>query len=908
MASSVLVLLSLVTFQDTSERKIQTLIERLRADTIEERAEASEALRNLGPKALSALRAAEKGATGEVASRVRTLIRTIEFGKLLGPRLVAAFPGVDERLAVGRLHEWTNVFFEARAHRMRGGDGLLRKDLAALFPRALRGAQESEERQRLFEVAGDEGLRTLIPTLVSALKDPDGEIRAAAAGSLRKLDARESLRDLLPLLRDRSPRVREAAIQGVAALGGRKTAPELVALVDDTDSEVRAKAMSVLSTWSAEEALPAFLGRVPAPDEEEETEALHGALVVSRGKERTKVLDRFLSHPKVRIRRGAIHAVYALNLFELGPSIIPMLRDSDPDVRADAADALGSLSEPEAVPELLRLLKDPEERVQRDALYALVWIGSPEAVPRFRRMARDPDHPIARAALHGLMTLAGEEALPILGELLESPSDEKFWSAVEGFRNLESREGISKSLRKLGTRKFEDPASVSKITALGNGRGNEGKPIGRLLAPGDLPILEAYVKGGSETLRRAALGLLSDAPQVPAGPIATAFLKRSDLSPEARDLAIRVLALHDPPRALGEYRKARDELTQEDRRSIVNFIRRNRIRQGIPYVMECLEGKNALAEEDAIGREAAVIALGELKAVDAVPLLGGLAREGGVDPATAIHALGNIGTRDAVKELLPFLVGNSTDLRERALMNLDRGAGKDLIPRLRGFLNDSDSQMRLWAVQLLTSWSDREDIGSLERMVRDPDPHVRAQVMRALRILGGGAVPEDLEIYADDPDTQNAAETLLWVLRSGKAECAGRLVGGGWWKELALNALREPEAFARLDRMVPRGWAAKGPRTGIARRLASDAGFELEVAGSMSRMWRREIEEETEYVNTWWYETWFEAIENILMHRGATVTPGVTLIVEKDRVRVVPLRDASSFWRCWWSDRQKKGR
>lgn len=102
------------------------------------------------------------------------------------------------------------------------------------------------------------------------------------------------------------------------------------------------------------------------------------------------------------------------------PVLVMLLDHDHPDVRAEAALALGKVAGGEAVVCLARLLGDANAHVRHTALLAMGLTKSPEALPELTRFVLDRDHQAfdrAFAAL-ALGLLPGAESTPIFERLL----------------------------------------------------------------------------------------------------------------------------------------------------------------------------------------------------------------------------------------------------------------------------------------------------------------------------------------------------------------------------------------------------------------------------------------------------------------------------------------------------------
>jgi HEAT repeat protein len=104
-----------------------------------------------------------------------------------------------------------------------------------------------------------------------------------------------------------------------------------------------------------------------------------------------------------------LQAVKALIRFktaarDAAPALIATLKDSSPEVRWNACEALGDMQAKAAIPALEELLADPEAKVREHAAEALSEIGSDAraAVPTLRRLLADPDAGVRDEAIKAL--------------------------------------------------------------------------------------------------------------------------------------------------------------------------------------------------------------------------------------------------------------------------------------------------------------------------------------------------------------------------------------------------------------------------------------------------------------------------------------------------------------------------
>lgn len=144
-------------------------------------------------------------------------------------------------------------------------------------------------------------------------------------------------------------------------------------------------------------------------------------------------------------RCAAARALGSMGLPESAGPLVKALLDEDPDVRTDAAFALGKLNDPATAEKLMEnLVGDPESDVKRAAISALIAMRYQPVVPLLRKLAvsrseadvawdeeafftDEWDHwiDIQMAAFEGLGTFAPEEAVPeIIGAMLDDEAQD----------------------------------------------------------------------------------------------------------------------------------------------------------------------------------------------------------------------------------------------------------------------------------------------------------------------------------------------------------------------------------------------------------------------------------------------------------------------------------------------------
>ncbi|MCK6481398.1 MAG: HEAT repeat domain-containing protein [Planctomycetes bacterium] len=261
-------------------------------------------------------------------------------------------------------------------------------------------AADPFDRRKLFE-------REVLPVMTDLLRDPDSEVRSAAAVGLGKMGFPRSILDLRKACYDEVRDVRDGAVIALGMLQDGFVLQDLEGILLD-----------------------------PAQQERTRSFAAVGIGLVG-GKEASAILMDFLDPAADARRAGGIHrtpyteaaALTALG-FARDPDVIPALRRDyasgtrfEPQVRSFLAVTLARLGDREAIPFLLQGLEHAREPMRQSAAIALGILGRPgdDAVVKALAAASlgEKDINARQFALMGLSRIGGEEARAAVRRVLE---------------------------------------------------------------------------------------------------------------------------------------------------------------------------------------------------------------------------------------------------------------------------------------------------------------------------------------------------------------------------------------------------------------------------------------------------------------------------------------------------------
>jgi HEAT repeat protein len=402
-------------------------VEKLRSERVEERDEAAEKLKALGPAALPALRKASLDPDAEVAARASRLLRVIAVLDDLSPALRKAFPGVEEKL-IDEPGAWSGLLEQAFA---KVGGPLRLEDLESLAAPALREAKDVEDRVRILTLFGRIGLKKAVPAVAPFLKDDDPRVAVAAMHVLARGEARDQAPLLRPFLRDPRNELRRKAAQTLGELRDRESVPALILLLEDSHDDVREAASGAIVQNAATNEIPG-IAKLLGSHLEVTRELAVRTLGKLDGKRALPELLRGLEDGSSKVRAAALDALAPLRAKESLPAILKRLADPEPKVRTGAVRLAGELGEVDA---LLPLLKDPQSEIRSATLEA---IG-----PRLRErdlslvlpLTKDPDRGVREAALTPVRDWALVEALPDVLRFLED-EERLHWNVAYTLREL----------------------------------------------------------------------------------------------------------------------------------------------------------------------------------------------------------------------------------------------------------------------------------------------------------------------------------------------------------------------------------------------------------------------------------------------------------------------------------------
>jgi cyclophilin family peptidyl-prolyl cis-trans isomerase/HEAT repeat protein len=226
-------------------------------------------------------------------------------------------------------------------------------------------ARNANVRSRAALAAGRIGDPAAVADLVTLLRDDEPFVRAMAAFALGEVEDQSGANALLGTLKDtKDPVLRARAIEALGKLAA--------ALPKEQESRSRELGSAILDTLK-------FEAHRPDPDR---LTVLLGLTATLRAKPANAgpIVADFLRQSDPRVRADAANTLARLKLNDGNDQLRKLLTtDPDPVVRANAARVLGATTDKEAFPALVeRATKDQDSRVRVSAVRALAALNDHE--------------------------------------------------------------------------------------------------------------------------------------------------------------------------------------------------------------------------------------------------------------------------------------------------------------------------------------------------------------------------------------------------------------------------------------------------------------------------------------------------------------------------------------------------
>jgi HEAT repeat protein len=374
-----------------------------------------------------------------------------------------------------------------------------------------------------------------------------------------------------------------------------------------------------------------------------------------------------------------------------------------------------------------------------------------------------------------------------------------------------------------------------------------------------------------------------------------------------RSLAAMALGRLGAKETVPEIARLLTDGSGEVRKGAVEALGYLGVRETIPEVVKLL------GDGEARVRSEAVDALGRLGAKETAPEIVMLLKDGdAVVRRVSLNALANLGARSAAPEIAKVLEDGEAEIRTTAVHALRKLGARETAPGIAKLLTDESADVRCWTVYALGQLDAKETAPAIAKLLTDVDVTIRIWGAQALGKMGAKETAPELRKLLTDGEARvrySAASSLCrFGLRDGtpvflKDEGAlsqGSLREVGYVGLGNLNAIRQPEVWSRLER-TPLNRDLKGTLQEVAEGLARETGLSVVIAAEVKAGKTYEVRRHGRPGTSL-----LEGLELFINNGQYDKTYGkFEVILEPDRIRILPRGEALSFWLAWWRGEEK---
>lgn len=186
-------------------------------------------------------------------------------------------------------------------------------------------------------------IRQRIDALIPLLKDPDTEVRSAAARSIEQLEVTCDINDILHSLKTGDTGTRISSIYALGKIGGEKVIAPLVYCAGRPETDIRSAAVEMLGKLAEPSTLATVLDRL---DDQSSAVQARAITALSNFPPSIALCERL--RPFLQAANGELEGEAALALARLGDSvssaaITALLTSPHASIRVAAATALSQL-------------------------------------------------------------------------------------------------------------------------------------------------------------------------------------------------------------------------------------------------------------------------------------------------------------------------------------------------------------------------------------------------------------------------------------------------------------------------------------------------------------------------------------------------------------------------------------
>lgn len=340
---------------------------------------------------------------------------------------------------------------------------------------SLRNADEDEQVALLLRVIHVISGAEAVPTVISFLDHPNGEIRRYALETLGEITDPSTIDYLLARLDDEDVACQQAAVNSISSLVTaypevkEETLLKIKKLLASGSVPTKINSLSIFVNIQGEGYHDELLLASKSEDPQVRQKAVH--LMGKFSEERfADQLVLSLADESTGVRLEAIRAIVRTKPAEgLGP-LLHALDDDDIWIRTAAAQALGEYRDASAVKHLERIIGEDMPPVKIAAIEALGKFADEDVKPVLLEQVEASDPEIQRAALLALARVPGEDVTALIYKALRTQDWRKRAAAATAIGSRGDREALPvlHELIEKDPDSYVQQAAIASIDRLGD--------------------------------------------------------------------------------------------------------------------------------------------------------------------------------------------------------------------------------------------------------------------------------------------------------------------------------------------------------------------------------------------------------------------------------------------------------
>lgn len=613
-----------------------------------------------------------------------------------------------------------------------------------------------------------------LPYLLSSLDQADIELKRQLIKILCQANDLKAVEPLVKLLQNtlkedpRDEKVLFELITSLSHLPSKSTFEALKALLNDQDRQVQLAAIEALSNTKNPEIVPTLIERLLAARDREMGDTLMKAISSFEQTETVDALFRVRKDPQGQARpvidlalnkmgvtidslsqtiktgkssqwqtaKAATRWLAALNVPSSLEPLAAALHHSEPEVRAEAAQALGKFGDRAAVEPLISLLEDPVAKVKTSAVEALINLGINSNTLSKRLQSTDWRTRADAANLVGRMGIT--EVVPLLINNVNDKELAPRLESINALAKLKDRRATAVLLSALD----DENASIRATTAIALGNlGDEkaAEPLVKMLTSYDVALgalaADSLIKLSSNNATAALIKTLSSR------------------NWRARAQAARVLGYLLPESAITPLIPLLNDSAAPAR----YYAGQTLSKMGVVAINPLIEALRK--DTHALNRYGVAHALAEIGKPSVDPLCKLLTDGDESLRVLATIVLGDIADPRAIEPLVIALDDVRFSVRSSAATALAQMGEAALNPVLDSLKNKNSSRCRAAAALTLKNLALHQSMPALIVALSDKEDAVRANAVEALSVIGDKTAISYLEqlVKTDRAETVRAA-------------------------------------------------------------------------------------------------------------------------------------------------------